>query len=204
MPPLHSLTTAHRIEVENVLVKADESLKNIHSVDDYLQVAPFQYAVKLLSRMVQVFRQYVSYHDMCQIVKIDERFLLNESASPSTFHTVALRCSIMTGQGANSIDIEMQKHAWTSCFNSFQNQARAQLEARGYRTQYYSFSLCPLKTPAATEAGVDGHELASDLYLCMRIETLELAAAGDERIYAQADVDVNVVRRNATEVGFPL
>ena len=106
--------------------------------DDRPSGAPLYLAVKLLTRMVHVFRQHVSHQDVCQLVKIDE-----SRAIVADIQSIAFRCSLVI-EGVNINALQFQTQAWTECFNCFQNEVRVQLLLRGYRTAFYSFSLFPL------------------------------------------------------------
>jgi hypothetical protein len=151
--------------------------------------------IKLLTRMVQLFREYVSYQDAVQLVAIEETDGNGVSAKGS-FDTIAIRCSLMLVKGANTVDLEIQKHAWTAGFNCFQNEARMQLEALGYRTAFFSFSLFPQGQKSA---------LASDLYLCVRIGRFdESVNVSHDMIYSRASIDTNGIRGWSTDIGFVL
>lgn len=74
---------------------------------------------------------------------------------------------------------------------------RLQLEELGYRSHYFSFSLFPGKN------GTTESEMASDLYLCMRIGKCECEE--EDGIFGQADIDPNMTTDgNMTFVGFTL
>jgi hypothetical protein len=87
----------------------------------------------------------------------------------------------------NQVDLEINKHAWTMCFNLFQNEAVLQLEAAGFQSFFFSFSLAPK----------NGGAVESDLYLCMRI-----GKSGDG-IYAPADIDPDTIYGGIAVMGFP-
>jgi hypothetical protein len=180
----------YRSEISEILRLAGWMAK-VDSNND----SPFRYAVKLLKRMVQLFREYVSYQDVCQLVKIAESIC--DDMSQGSFDTIAIRCSIVLAQGANNIDLEIQKHSWTACFDAFQNEARSQLAKLGHHTAFFSFSLFP-----ASHVGGQANDLASDLYLCMRIGHRNDASA--DRIYSRANIDTNGIRGRVTDVGFAL
>lgn len=166
-------------------------MTNIVSEND----VPVRFAVKLFKRLVQLFREYVGYQDVCQLVKIDEAIC--DTADEGGFDTIALRCSLVLAKGANNIDLEISKHSWTSCFDVFQNEARTQLASLGYRTAFFSFSLFPV-----IPGGQQVTDLASDLYMCTRI-----GRKGDEsvdRIYSRADIDTNGIRGRVSDIGFAL
>jgi hypothetical protein len=180
----------YRNEITRVISAADENLAGLMSMNFIdTSLAPVRYVVKLLTRMVQLFRDFVSYQNVCQLVKIDETKLL----STGYFETFAVRCSL--AQCANKNELEIQKHAWTACYDCFQNEARPQLEALGYLSAYYSFSLAPV----GREDYVG--DLESDLYLCARIgKRSDIYRV----IYSRACIDSNGKRGEVTDIGFPL
>jgi hypothetical protein len=129
-----------------------------------------------------VFRARISSQDICQLVSIDEAIL------DSSLYTIAVRTSLMSG--VNPIDLEINKHSWTMCFNLFQTEAVLQLEANGFQTFFFSFTLAP------REGGQE-----SDLFLCMRI--CKIDAGGKSGIYAPADIDPDVIQDRIHVMGFP-
>jgi hypothetical protein len=172
---------------------AQDSLASIHSSET--TISPVRLVIKLLTRMVQLVRNNVSYQDAVQLIAIEETDGNGVSAKGS-FDTIAIRCSLMLVRGANNVDLEIQKHSWTACFNCFQNEARVQLEALGYRTAFFSFSILPQGKRS---------ELASDLYLCVRIgKRNDSIEVGQDKIYSRVSIDANGIRGFSTDIGFAL
>jgi hypothetical protein len=98
----------------------------------------------------------------------------------------------MPGQNVNPVDLEISRNTWTMCFNLFQNEALAQLEATGFHAFFFSFSLEPRDGPGGLE---------TDLYLCMRIVASDVSAGSG--IYAPADIDPDVIQDRIVAMGFP-
>jgi hypothetical protein len=177
---------------------------NISSNSDIPNQEPVQLSLKVLSRLVSVFRDHVSYQDVCQLLSFEET---QRDANVVEFYTVAVRISLMLGQASTNVELglscislttkEIQKHAWTSSFNCFQNELRLQLEEMGYLSHYFSFSLFPIGQQ-------QGNEIASDLYLCMRVGRRDEQDGGGAGIYGQADIDPKKIHGKMTSVGFAL
>jgi hypothetical protein len=98
----YGLTKIIQREVAGVLLATTESLMSVNSFE-LPTIAPVRYATKLLTRMVHLFREYVSHQDACQLLKIDEAICAYETQwgvkAAGSFDTVALRISIMQVKG---------------------------------------------------------------------------------------------------------
>jgi hypothetical protein len=188
-----SLYLTPRMETKRVLLVAANELDSVNSIGGVACQLPARLSLRVMTRLVSVFRDNVSYQDVCQLFLIKETLREADTA----FETISVRVSLMMGRAATNIELEIQKHAWTACFNCFQNEVRLQLEEMGYRSHFFSFSLFP-----PLPVGQQGNEMASDLYLCMRI-----GSGGDDiddGIFGPADVDPKEIHGNMTAIGFAL
>lgn len=138
-----------------------------------------------------MFRLYVCHQDTSRIVSIYQ-----SKSRLDGYDTLALQVSIENQ--TTVADLDLEKHSWTNCFNSFQHQARPQLENIGYLSAFYYFSLIPIRSKPVRDRGV---ELSTDLYLCTRIgHAYETSRA----IFSPAVIDLSRIRDNVSELGFPL
>jgi hypothetical protein len=181
---------APRMEVKQVLLVAANKFDSINSIGGVACQLPARLSLRVLTRLVSVFRDNVSYQDVCQLFMIKETLREADTA----FETISVRVSLIMGRDASNIELEIQNHAWTACFNCFQNEVRLQLVEMGYRSHFFSFSLYP-----PNPVGQQGNEMASDLYLCMRIGR---SGDIDDGIFGPADFDPKEIHGNMSAIGF--
>lgn len=168
-------------------------------------VKPAKIAINLFKRLVRIFREHLSFQEVCNIVSIKQK-------ESNGYETVALKVSHACVTDA--VELDLEKHLWKSCFDFFQDLARTILEENGYRTEYYSFSLIPfvdecdgmgMRIPM-TGCGAKLWEqeslLPCDLYLCMRIGSIDDTKEGDIRL--PAHVNPYTVSQDFTLLGFSI
>lgn len=109
--------------MKKVLLTAMTDLDNGIIGDVTAYQMPIRLSVCVMKRLVSVFRDNVSYQDVCQLVSINESPQDGHDTDISpAFDTIAVRVSLMIGSIPSNIELEIQKHAWTAAFNCFQNE----------------------------------------------------------------------------------